>query len=444
MTKQFFKVLSLAAFISFSSCGDFFDLESIQPIDAVPADVAISDLQSAQAARAGVYSSLQTSNFDRWLAAPQYFSDEAVWTGTFPTRAEFDDYNVITSNGTMATMFTSFYGTINDANNILEILPSVEDATVDEESRNSILAEARFARAISYLELTQGWGDVPLIVMPTRGVGEELNVAKSSRDQVLAQVIEDMTFAAANLVDGKSLGATVAAANGYLARVALYQERWGDAETFAKAALGGGSLADFKAANANDKLFFIEFSSTDGNSLAFFYGPADLNGRLSISPSAELVAAFEEGDLRKALTVDTLNGAPYGVKYPDFNAASGSQASPIKLMRGSEMALIIAEADAEQGNFDDASDWINQVRSAAGLDDITLDGGSFEDAILQERFVELALEGGHRLWDVRRRGKAVEIFGPGGYDAGCDDIWPLPQREIDRNTALVQNGCCNC
>jgi hypothetical protein len=112
-------------------------------------------------------------------------------------------------------------------------------------------------------------------------------------------------------------------------------------------------------------------------------------------------------------------------------------------MRHAELVLIAAEAAAREGNFDDANMWINQVRARAGVADVTLDAGNFEDMILMERFRELSLESGHRLWDLRRTGRALDVLAPFGYDA-CDNVWGLPQRDIDRNPNLVQNGCCNC
>ncbi|MEM9527893.1 MAG: RagB/SusD family nutrient uptake outer membrane protein, partial [Bacteroidota bacterium] len=428
-------------------CEDYYNLEEVNPNDSIDPAIAITNLRSAQGARAGIYSGLQASNFDRYLAGSQYYSDEADWTGTFPTRAEFDIYNVITSNTTLATMFTSHYATINDANAFLDVVPSVDDPSLNEAEniRSSLLAEARFARGIAFFELTQGWRDVPIVLTPTRSdaVGDALNVTRSPQSEVYAQAISDFTFARDNLIDGASLGATVAAANGYLARIALYQGRWQDAISFATAAVG----ADYDLTGIeylDDELFYIKFSKADGNSLAFFYAPSALGGRRSIAPSAKLVGSFEDGDLRAAATFASLsNGQLYGVKYDDFSSASGNQDDPLLLMRGAEMVLILAEANARLGNFDEANAWFNQVRQRAGLADLTLDADNFEDLILQERFVELSLESGHRLWDLRRTDRAEEVLGPDGYEA-CDAVWPLPQRDIDRNPNLEQNNCCNC
>lgn len=444
MFKQIIRGAAIVALsAAFVNC-DSFGLDAITPIDAVPLDQAITNAQGAAAARTGVYDALQNGSlpFDGFLSLPLYYSDDCDWTGTFPTRAQFDNYNVLPSNGTMSTVWANWYSVINTANNLLAVLPTVEDPSLDELTRNNYIAEARFGRAIAYFQLVQGWGDVPIVLTPTIGVGEELNVPKSSADDVYSQVIDDVTFAASNLNE-LSLGMNAAAANAFLARIAMIQGRFDDAGSFANAAIG----ADYDLTTVpylQDELFYLNFITTDGNSNAFFFGPSTLNGRRSIAPSAALVGAFEEGDLRFDLSVATdENGDIYGIKYDNFAGAAGSQDDPLYLFRAAEMVLILAEVEARNGDFDAAEGWLNQVRTRAGLGDVELDNDNFLDAILQERFVELAMEQGHRLWDMRRTGRALDVFGPAGYEA-CDDVWPLPQSNLDTNTALEQNNCCNC
>ena len=444
MIKQLIKMVGFIGMVAVATSCDDYALDSIQPIDAVPLEIAITDAQSAGAARAGVYDELQstTLTFDGYLASYTYYSDDSDWRGTFPTRAQFNNYNVLPSNGTMSTVWAEYYDVINTANNLIAVLPDVVDASLDESTRNSLLAEARFGRAIAYFHLVTGWQGVPLVLTPTVSVGEELNVAASSAEEVYAQIIDDVQFAAGNLSEG-SLGMTPAAANAFLARIALMQNRFDDAGNFATLAIGDSfDLAGIPY--LEDEIFYLQYNTTDGNSNAFFYGPSGLGGRYSIAPSDKLVAAYEDGDLRKALSVDTLGGDNYGIKYDNFSAAAGAQDDPIYFFRQAEQVLILAEVAARNGNFDEAEMWLNQVRSRAGLDDIDdLDDDNFLDVILQERYVELAMEGGFRLWDLRRTGRAEDVLGPDGYDP-CDDVWPFPQNNIDTNTALTQNGCCNC
>lgn len=442
--KNLIYILSFCAFTFLVACAD---LDEPQPINSIPTSSAISDAASAGAALNGVFSDMQdgTLAFDGWLSLAQYFSDETDFTGTFPTRLEFGNFNVFPANATSGAVFTDFYEVINRANNVIALVPTLDDPTFTDAQRSDVIAQARFVRGFVYSHLASLYQEVPVITDPTVEVNEILNVPKSSTGEVFAQAIDDLTFAQSNISRGTGpLLPSTQAATALLARIALYQERWSDALSLANQALGGANVSDFEY--LQDQIYSLGFTPTDGNSIAFFYGPAELGGRHSIEPSQTLIDAYEPGDsLRMRASVDlTTASVPFGIKYPSFEAAnSGTSTDPIFFVRHAEMAFIIAEANAEMGNFGPASDFLNQVRSRAGLADVTLDASNFEDLILQERFVELAMEGAHRLIDLRRRGQAISVLGPLGYDS-CDDMWPLPQRDVDRNPSLVQNSCCNC
>ncbi|MEM9722217.1 MAG: RagB/SusD family nutrient uptake outer membrane protein [Bacteroidota bacterium] len=435
-------ILSIIGLIGLSSCADL----DVQPKNAVELESAISDATSAEAAVLGVYSEFQGSDFDGWLSMNQYFSDEAVHTGTFPTRAEFGRLDVFPSNTTMAGQFTNMYDIINVANTIEASLPGVSDPSLTDALRNEFIAEAVFLRAYAYWYLVNNWGDVPLILEPTSpdALGVELQVPNAPASATVAQVIQDFQFAEANLpLTNGGTRASSMAAKVMLARAYLQQGDYAQALSKAQEVIDGGlfglqpSYADIFDGGSAEQIWYLDFTSEDNNDNAFFYFPSALGGRLSISPSAEMLAAYEPGDLRFAASIDTASiaGQPFAIKYSDI--VSGTD--PIYFIRYAEVLLIASEAAAETGNFTLASDLINQVRERAGLAPITLDASNYVDAILQERFVEMAFEGHQRLWDLRRRGKAVEVLGPLGYDDPKDNVWPFPQRDIDRNPNLQQN-----
>ncbi|HFA48348.1 MAG TPA: RagB/SusD family nutrient uptake outer membrane protein [Bacteroidetes bacterium] len=440
---KFVFYLFLAFFVF--SCAD---LDELEPVNEIPSDVAINNLQSSEAALAGMYDMMQDNGliFDGWLALAQFFSDEANATGTFPTRLEFGNLNVFPANSTAAGVFSDLYEVINRANNIIDIVPTItDDAALTDEIKADFVAQAKFVRAHAYLHLTTLWRDVPLILTPTKSDElDGINVPKNTQAEIYAQVVKDFSDARSALLETSNEKANATAATAFLARVNLYQENWAEALSLAKEVLGDGF--DLTAIPyLQDVIYKLGFSTSDGNTLNFFYGSSDQGGRYSIGPSLELIAAFEPGDLRFAQTLDTSSwSVPIGMKYPSFDQGiSGAATDPIYFIRHAEMVLIAAEAAAEMGDFATASMFFNQVRARAGLDPVTLDASNFVDAILHERFTEFAFEGAFRLIDLRRKGKALEVLGPIGYDE-CDDVWPLPQRDIDRNVNLKQNDCCNC
>jgi len=441
--ERYIKILLFFAVIFTVGCAD---LDGPQPVNSIATEFAIIDASSSKAALNGVYSDLQdgTLAFDGWLALAQYFSDETVFTGTFPTRLEFGNFNVFPANATMAAVFSDLYEVINRANNLIAIVPTLEDETFTTSDRDDAIAQARFVRAQCYLHLVTLWQEVPLITDPTIDVGEVLQVPAASVDAVYSQVIDDFTFAQSNLLAASGVfRASQQAATAFLARVALYRGDFGQAFGLATQALAG---IDFTSTPyLEDQIYSLNFTPTDGNSIAFFYGPAEFGARHSIEPSPELIAAYEEGDLRFNASVDLSSASvPFGIKYPSFaDANAGASTDPVFFIRHAEMVLIAAESAAELGDLDEANTFFNMIRERVGLAPIEVTATNYIDLILQERFVELAMEGPHRLLDLRRTGRALDVLGGLGYDP-CDSIWPIPQRDIDRNPNLNQNGCCNC
>jgi len=439
--KNIFSILLVTLVLA--SCAD---LDELAPVNSVPTETAITNRASALAAINGVYDELQdgTLVFDGYLAFPQFFSDECDATGTFPSRLEMSIFNVSTSNATLAAVYTDFYDVINVANNVIELIPIVEDESFTQEERDDIVGQAKMIRAQMYMYLVSFWSEVPLITQPTKDVGEVLNVALSSTEAIYTQIESDLNDAIGSLTSATGPArASVQAAQGLMARAKLNQGKYGEAKSFATTALADADVS--QVPYMDDRIYTLEFTSTDGNSLGFFYGTADLGGRYSIGPTQTFINSFEAGDLRFAATIDSSSFAnPYFIKYPSFSAAnSGTAIDPVLFIRHSEMALIIAETEARDGNFTAANDQYNKVRARAGLPAGDLGAGDFIEMILQERFVEFGGEGALRLIDLRRTGKALDKLSPLGYQ-DCDDVWPIPQRDIDRNINIVQNDCCNC
>ena len=146
---------------------------------------------------------------------------------------------------------------------------------------------------------------------------------------------------------------------------------------------------------------------------------------------------------------------------------------PFPVVRLADLYLLYAEALNESDRMSEAYEWIDLVRSRAGLDGVVSSWAAasqnpgkpsekegLRDIIQDERMIELVFEG-HRFWDLRRWKRAVEFLNSdirawnvegettddyynvitvGTYQfLNRDYLWPISETDIIANTNLVQN-----
>ncbi len=100
-----------------------------------------------------------------------------------------------TTGGIINTKWDFGYEGIFRANSVIE---NVGNVGLSADRQNEIIAEARFLRGLIYQELTNLFGEVPLVLnVLTRDEG--LEVSRASKAEVLAAIYEDLDFAEANL-----------------------------------------------------------------------------------------------------------------------------------------------------------------------------------------------------------------------------------------------------
>lgn len=152
------------------------------------------------------------------------------WNDVRADDARATTFNDI-SNGTRGIPATSTdwsgpYTIIFTANNILT---KGGKANVSDAIKNRYFGEARFFRAYNFFQLLQKYGDVPLLLKLLDFGSPELYMPRTPRAQVIAQIYEDLDFAAAWLPSMAQLTAAdygriiKSAALALKARVALYE-----------------------------------------------------------------------------------------------------------------------------------------------------------------------------------------------------------------------------
>lgn len=411
-------------------------------------------------------------------------SDEAD-KGSTPTDATFfnlyDTYTVTSTQGALQGFWTGQYQNINLCNQVLDNVPNI---TMDEALKNRILAEAKFVRAYSYFRLVRAYGNVVLRLHVPKDASE-YNMPQSDKAAVYAQIEKDLTEAAAALPQSygsTDLGrATKGAALGLHAKVAMYQNKWTDVLTLTNQVMGlGYSLFSdfekgFRTQNENnvESVFEIQAELVPGNADASNSQYSQVQGVAGVAgggwgfntPSEALADAFEPGDPRRDATIifkgeTTPQGdvipttvpnerynqksyVPFGLRVSGFN--EGAQQN-IRVLRFADILLMNAEAANELNDPATAKTSLNRVRlrarggNAAILPDVTTsDKVELQKAIWHERQVELAMEN-DRYFDVIRQGRGVAVFGPKGWKANKNEVWPIPSTEIDQSGGLLKQN----
>jgi hypothetical protein len=419
------------------------------------------------------------------IAVESMGSDEAE-KGSSPGDASFhnlyDNFTVTATDGQLYDFWKGQYRSINLCNQVLDNVPNI---AMDDALKNRYFAEAKFIRAYNYFRLVRAFGDVPLrLHIPADAT--EYNIPRTAKADVWAAIEKDLNDAAAVLPQSYGAAdigrATKGAALALHAKVAMYQKKWTDVLNYTNQVMTMGySLFPnfeqlFRIANENcsESIFEIQcqrLPSISGASNSQYSQVQGVRGSTGGGwgfnvPTTELVNAFEANDPRMDATIifrgETtpqgdaipLSGdnprynqksyVPFSLFVSGFNEGCDQN---VRVIRYAEVLLMNAEAANEVGgatNTTLALSSLNAVRARArGANPITVlppvvttDQTQLRNAIWQERRVELAMEF-DRYFDVIRQGRATAVFGPKGFTAGKNEVWPIPQTEIDLSAGIL-------
>lgn len=446
-----------------TSCEDRLNLEPEQSLSVETALGTVDDLETAIL---GAYDRMQQLNYygRDFVVVPEVASDNILITTDNAGRyVNFYAFNVTPDNvgPTENNVYTDAYEVINAANNIINNFENVSREG-NEARLDQILGEALFLRALAHFDLVRFFGR-PYIDNNGANLGvpivrnqEEANPARNTVAEVYNElVIPDLIQAAGLMSFISPFRASNEAANALLSRVYLYKGEYAKAVEAANKVSGftlvptENFVASWNTSGSSEEILTLRFAP-DENRGSDNLGNIYLEtGYGDLRPTLDLINEYPEGDVRLGFIDDVVeDGArndDYLVKYPGTDGIPGL-ASP-RIIRYAEVLLNRAEANARLNNFDEARADLNAIRQRAGIGDSEASDSELVEAILEERRRELAGEG-HRLFDIFRVGDGlirVENTGLGGApsEVSFSDlkiIFPIPQREIDANTNLVQNS----
>ena len=465
-------------------------------------DVFYKNQTQLEQAVNGVYGQLQGIINNQWLFN-EIPSDNTTVDfnpgdrGQAPSIEAFEFWTINSGTGNIDEMYINYYNALYNINNAIIKLKNIETNTISDSIKAQFEGQLKFLRGYYYFELVQYFGDVVLITEPLDAPSKAWDYLRAPQAKVYTQIETDLKDAVSLLpikYNNANVGrVTKGAALTLLGKMYLTQKKYPETISTLQQVLSMGySLVpnyadafDPQKKNGSESIFEVQYQG--GNDLgewsSFIYtfaprlskgavtGWAQSNPGGWNTPTRDIIAAYENGDLRKDLSIGldfkspiTDSVVPYIKKYDHSHTIYGRTDDNWPVLRYSDVLLMLAEAiNDATGPTSEAEGYLNLVRKRAGLAPLSgLNQQSFNDKVLKERRVELAFEN-WRWFDLKRTKSPDELaLFLNAYSArekanptvsrqgipysqldyvfqGTESLFPIPSNEILINRKLTQN-----
>ncbi|WP_256006814.1 RagB/SusD family nutrient uptake outer membrane protein [Pedobacter deserti] len=426
-------------------------VEIDDPKNQLTPEKVYADTNAAQGVIANVYANYERNINPILNLSLALYADELNYFGLNTETIEFFQSRVSTGNQRNQSLWARLYNMVYQCNDLLEKLPVSEN--LPDAFRKRVAGEAHFLRAFAYFHLINLYENIPIIL--ATDVAASSKTGQSNLAINYAQIEADLQSAQSLLNDyplpHTKTRASYYSATALLSKVYLYQQQWPAAAEAANIVI-------------NSNLFKLEhpaevFKASSAETIFQFWTPQGYNyntpeliltntNNPQYALNTQLGTAFETDDLRKEHWVgirSLSNGSNtqvyfYPIKYSN-TAADSSDPEYFIYSRLADQYLILAEAKAELGDFDACMTALNVLRERANIQTYS-NLSSIElcrEAVTRERRLELFLESGDRLFDLKRTGKLNEIL-------KAKPLWlprarnlPIPRNELSSNRSLIQN-----
>lgn len=362
--------------------------------------------------------------------------------------------------------------TINGADAILAANPDMSDD--DKATIYYNVSQCYALRALAYFTMTQyfcypyskGADQKGLPIVKDRPVEAFQNATRASLGDTYSFMLDDIKKALEYNEEAGSPSLQYfflnkAAIYALKARVCLYMGNYADAEAAAKKAIelkgkGNATYTDltpnnetyltmWASLNPSDEDIFTLSKTTDDNLSAnalntlwgSYYGKVSTYGQ----------SFFSDTDVRAQLIGVVDSNSPASMKWQGIESSQAT--SNIPIFRKSEMALIIAECEARNGNITEAQKYVGYTAKrdsqyaaedgSCDLSKLPTDKDALLEFIWKENTREFLGEG-HFYSEARRLDKTVTVmagtcttFRPANF------VFPIPAAEINAGFMKDQN-----
>lgn len=499
MKKMKYLVLSLGLAIGIVGCEDAYEIE---PIGILDEQTTFFEIDDAQIYLNGIYSMMANTTE---IAFTSIFTDELApsfeWNGS-----NRDTHQMIlnSTNGYASGIWLNGHATVNRVNRLLKGVELLVPTTEGQQTQlNDVVAQAKFIRAYAYLNLisyfsTNMTDNSALGVMLFTHVPASNEVLpRATNGEIYALMESDLEYAFNNLTSHSYIYPTKAAVEAVQARMYAYRGMYDKAKIHAGNVINNYGLsltiaspyvpsnfyhaanstnpyrriwADIPMGNADQGEQILTLRSLVGGTPTFQPASIFYQNSTKCSGSPLWTMGYKvydslntnANDIRLYAFIDPTsfqgsgcnNGEIMIDKYPG-NPGNGLGNS-LKLIRLSEMYMIMAEAAAAANDFGGVATYIHAVEAARAIDGNAAmpsysNATDAWAAILNERRLEFFIEG-FRYVDLRRLGaKAGKTIDRDSRDnelpsepttLPIDDhrfTLPIPLDETNVNSLIIQN-----
>jgi hypothetical protein len=439
-----------------TSCQDVLEPK---PVDILTDEFVLNEAADVRNVEIGLYNAFRNI-VPSTVIAGDLTADNLIHNGTFSQYREISVKRITSANASAAFMYQSIYNTIYLANFILEKLPNISGVTSSERER--VTATAHFLRGYAFFIGANTFGGIPKVT--TTSITNNVNIPRSTKDEIMDYVLEDYT-AALDHLPSSTINAGFAskyALSAALARYHLYRENWTLAEQFSDAIIASKVYSLDTAYEAivvkdypNESIFEADYTLADDPGTDNNIGLNNLFvSRREIIPSNQMISALSSinAGVPRLDSMDRITSMQFNSKFLSGSDNGWSVAkygtadqnnNNVMVFRLGEMYLIRAEARAHLNKFTGANSAQTDINILRKRADAPLVNPSSQSEALQlieeERRYELAFEG-HRWYDLVRTGRAAQVMSVFSSNWNSTyELWPIPQREIQNNPALVGN-----
>lgn len=408
------------------------------------------------------------------------------------------------SPGNGQTIWSNCYKGVMRCNAVYN---GIQKAPIETEEKKDLIGEIVTLRALYYYVLTSTFGDVPFYTTDVTSSFDILDQitklprmsAKETRSYLISELLENVPFLEHKRtvdIEGNRIAAPVAYM--IIAKMAMWNKEYEIAsESLSKLIEIYGELDQydlketyFREKNTPESIFEVQFTwSVTGlrktNTVACFFTPSKTkntdiydgvsipelgskaNPYTSLTPSDHLIKLYDKSggnDPRSNIiiareyngtwfnrpTSNNGNGKPWmGPKFWCPGMDNVSDGNNQKVFRYADAILMKAECANELGDYNTAINYLNKVRSRAGIPIISkqLNKEELFEEIKDERARELMGEYGRKFdlvrwglyYDAIKSTIANEFHHVASNLRPAHEYYPIPDREVVRSGGSLTN-----